>query len=106
MLVAVCFHPWACSHAVEFGSPADLLRNPTGAFTSMVNQTGPAASAFLRQAAFDTEARRRGGESLAGLPPPIERLRSLGEATVSSAAGSIEEQLLSAQARSVDRSVV
>ena len=37
---------------VEFGSPADLLRNPDGIFTSMVNDTGDSNARFLRSVAF------------------------------------------------------
>lgn len=36
----------------EFGTAAELLDNPKGIFTSMVDSTGPVASAFLREAAY------------------------------------------------------
>ena len=51
------------SRVLEFDSPANLLRNPAGAFTAMVEQTGPAAAQFLRQAALEAEAERSNSSS-------------------------------------------
>jgi ABC-type multidrug transport system fused ATPase/permease subunit len=43
---------------VEFGNPHELLqRQPASAFAAMVESTGPASAAFLRQAAADAHSR-------------------------------------------------
>ena len=38
-------------HILEFGSPSELLSNPEGAFTRLVDETGPATATALRLAA-------------------------------------------------------
>lgn len=40
--------------AVEFDSPKNLLKNPDGLFSRMVDSTGPESAKFLRAAAEDT----------------------------------------------------
>jgi hypothetical protein len=40
----------------EFGAPATLLENPNGAFSQLVDNTGPEASRFLREAAIKAAA--------------------------------------------------
>lgn len=43
----------------EFDTPANLLRNPHSALSSMVNETGEANAALLRQIAFKAERGER-----------------------------------------------
>ena len=47
---------------VEFGSPADLLEDPQGKLSALVEQTGPTMEAHLRSTAIEARRRRQGGE--------------------------------------------
>lgn len=71
----------------EFGSPAELLRRPAttggkGSFAGMVDQTGPAAAAFLRQGTLHTHEQflheRIGSHYSAATPTQLPLRQSLG----------------------------
>ena len=42
---------------VEYGGPAELLRNPSGHLAGLVDQTGPTMAAHLRRTALAAEQR-------------------------------------------------
>lgn len=63
----------------EFDSPAELLRNPQGIFTSMVRETGEATERFLRSVAFgEVDLREARAEDAA---KGLERVRSVRKST-------------------------
>jgi len=47
---------------IEFDTPATLLSNPVGSFTSLVDQTGPESATSLRRIAFNKQAKQNGTE--------------------------------------------
>ena len=46
---------------VEYGPPAELLRDPSGQLTGLVDQTGPTMAAHLRKTASAAEQRLKEG---------------------------------------------
>eukprot|EP00210_Caulerpa_lentillifera_P008090 g7724.t1 len=59
----------------EFGSPAELLDDPHGIFTSMVKETGEATERFLRSVAFGEVNMREARAE--GAAKGLERVRSV-----------------------------
>jgi hypothetical protein len=70
----LCIHHCCCFQVKEFDKPSTLLQNPNSMFNMLVEDTGPAASAMLKQMAVagpqdDASPRQSQSGSMGGAAP-------------------------------------